>query len=75
MKIDLTTGFAQSQDEMIAGFGDARILRKLNGRFKLIGGSLEDRRASREWCSLFLDEAVFEGDALTRSCRTRGLSE
>ena len=75
MKINLAASFAQNQDERIAGFGDAWIVRKLNGRFKLIGGSLEDRRAAREWCSLFLAKAVFEGEALTRSCSTRELSE
>ncbi len=52
--------FSWDRGETIATFGEARIVKKLNGWIEVRGGSLEDRRAARDWCSLFLHEAVFE---------------
>jgi hypothetical protein len=43
----------------IANFGNARLVKTLNGKFELLGGSPDDRAAAREWCSLFLHDAVF----------------
>ena len=62
MKFALTTRFVQNQGETIAIFGDARFINH-NGKVELVGGSLEDRRAARDWCSMFLHEAVFECEA------------
>ena len=45
--------------ETFATFGGARIVRHLDGRFELIGGTPADHAAAREWCSLFLHEALF----------------
>lgn len=45
--------------ETLATFGRARLVRHLNGKIELLGGSPADRRAAREWCSLFLHDAVF----------------
>lgn len=45
--------------ETLATFGQARLVKHLDGRIELLGGSTDDRRAAREWCSLFLHEAVF----------------
>ena len=58
MKINRLLWMAQSEGETIATFGTARLVKKLSGRMELIGGSPEDRGVAREWCSLFLDEAV-----------------
>ena len=48
-----------SEGETIAVFGDARLVKHLDGKFELRGGTADDRRAAREWCSLFLHDAVF----------------
>lgn len=53
---------AQSEGETIASFGAARLVKNLNGKFQLIGGSAEDRVAAREWCSLFLHEAIISSN-------------
>ena len=37
----------------------ARLVRYLNGKFELLGGTDADRAQAREWCSLFLHDAVF----------------
>ena len=43
--------------ELIASFGDARLVKKLNGKIELTGGTETDRAAAREWCSRFLHDA------------------
>jgi hypothetical protein len=43
-------------------FGNAKLVKKLSGKVVLLGGSRDDRRAAREWCSLFLHEAVLAGE-------------
>ncbi len=44
--------------ESVAQFGRARLVKTLDCKFELRGGSKEDRLAAREWVSLFLHEAV-----------------
>ena len=44
--------------ETIAVFGAARLVKQLDGKIQLLGGTPEDRRAAREWCSMFLHEAA-----------------
>lgn len=48
----------RNDGETLARFGDARLVKYLNGKIKLLGGSRDDRTAAREWCSLFLHEAI-----------------
>jgi len=48
----------RDEGEMIACFGRARLMRRLNGRVELVGGTREDRGAAREWISLFFHELV-----------------
>jgi hypothetical protein len=52
--------FAALKDEgrVIAIFGQARLLKHLDGKYELCGGSKEDRQAVREWISLFCHEIV-----------------
>ena len=47
------------QPTIIAHFGGARLVRHLDGRYELIGGTAEQHAAAREWCSLFAPEVVF----------------
>jgi hypothetical protein len=49
---------ATSEGEVVALFGDAQLIKTLDCKFELHGGSREDRLAAREWISLFLHEAV-----------------
>ncbi len=59
MKLNRLTWLTRDEGETLAVFGDARLVKHLDGKFKLSGGSPDDRRAAREWCSLFLHEAAF----------------
>ena len=42
---------------MLAIFGQARLIRKLDGRLELRGGSEKDRAAAREWMHTFMRRA------------------
>lgn len=44
--------------QLVATFGQAQLVRTLEGRWELRGGSPADRGAAREWISLFMHEAV-----------------
>jgi hypothetical protein len=61
MKIKKTIRFRFSRDvsQHIANFGTARLVKKQDGRYELIGGTADDHAAAREWCSLFHHELVF----------------
>ena len=48
----------KDEGEVIARFGDAQLIRFLDGRMELRGGSSDDRTAAREWMSMFWQEAV-----------------
>ena len=56
MKLTKSIWLGLSPVETIARFGAARLVRKLDGRHELIGGTAEDHAAAREWCSLFAPE-------------------
>lgn len=57
MKINLLAWRKRDEGETLAIFGEAKLVKKLNGKIELVGGSAEDRTAAREWVSLFLHEA------------------
>jgi hypothetical protein len=48
----------RTEGEIIACFGQARLVRKLDGKSELIGGSEQDRLAAREWISMFWNDVV-----------------
>jgi hypothetical protein len=48
----------KDEGETIASFGEAKLIKFLDGRLELKGGSKEDRDAAHEWISLFMHEAV-----------------
>lgn len=48
----------RGRGERIARWGEAELVRHVNGHYELRGGDPEDRQAAREWISLFLHEAV-----------------
>ena len=48
----------QDEGEVVAGWGQARLIKYLDGKVELKGGTKEDRLAAQEWMSLFWHEAV-----------------
>ena len=48
-----------NSSRVIQQFGEALLVRHQNGRHELLGGSLGDLVAAREWVSLFAHEIVF----------------
>lgn len=57
MKLNLLARFKHDKGELIASFGDARLVKKLSGKIELVGGTDDDRAEAKEWASLFLHEA------------------
>ena len=45
------------EHEVLAIFGQARLIRKLDGRLELRGGSEKDRAEAREWMDTFMRRA------------------
>jgi hypothetical protein len=58
MKMNLLDWLKQDEGETMARFGEAKLVKRLNGKIELVGGTPEDRADAREWCSLFLHESV-----------------
>ncbi len=48
------------EGEIIACFGQAKLVRQVNRKLELLGGSNDDRTAAREWISLFFHDAVVQ---------------
>jgi hypothetical protein len=48
----------KDEGEVMASWGEARLIKYLDGKLVLTGGSKEDRIAAREWISMFWHEAV-----------------
>ena len=48
----------QDEGEVVAAWGQAQLIRSLDGKTELRGGSKEDRLAAQEWISLFWHTAV-----------------
>ena len=48
----------KSEGRVLAAFGEAKLVKYLDGKLELKGGSNSDRIAAREWISLFMHEAV-----------------
>ncbi len=51
----------KDQGEVIASFGQARLVKYLDGKYELRGGSREDRLAAKEWISMFCHNVVVPG--------------
>jgi hypothetical protein len=64
MKLTNSSWLGLAPVETIARFGAARLVRKLDGRHELIGGTLPEHSAAREWCSRLAPEIVFTGTTL-----------
>jgi len=64
MKLTNSSWLGLTSVETIARFGAARLVRKLDGRHELIGGTPAEHSAARDWCSLFAPK-MFSQDAAT----------
>ncbi len=61
MKLNRIAWLTRDEGETLAVFGAARLVKYLDGKIELRGGGRDDRRAAREWCSMFLHEAAVGG--------------
>jgi len=50
--------FCPTDGEIIALFGEAKLVKTLDCKYELRGGSKHDRLAAREWISMFFHDAV-----------------
>ncbi len=50
--------YFRDEGEIIAFFGEAKLVKYLNGKYELRGGSADDRIAAREWISMFCHHVV-----------------
>ena len=48
----------RDEGELIASFGEARLVKYLDGRCELRGGSKEDRLEAKDWISKFFRSVV-----------------
>ena len=44
--------------EVIALFGDAKLVKTIDSKYELRGGSKGDRTAAQEWISMFMHEMI-----------------
>ncbi len=56
MKMKRMLEFLRPQEELIATFGQAQLVRTLDGKSELRGGTAEDQQKAREWISMFWHE-------------------
>lgn len=61
----------RDEGQEIAGFGAARLMKFLDGRYELHGGSNEDRTEAKEWISLFCHEIVLSGGSRIPGARNQ----
>jgi len=48
----------KDEGEIVASFGQAKLVKFLDGQYSLDGGSKDDRLAAKEWISLFWHDVV-----------------
>ncbi len=48
----------KDEGEVMASWGEAQLIKYLDGKPELRGGSEQDRAEAREWMSMFWNEAV-----------------
>jgi hypothetical protein len=48
----------KDEGEVVAAWGEARLIKYLDGKVVLKGGSQEDRIEAREWISMFRKDVV-----------------
>jgi hypothetical protein len=70
MKLKFYPPFIDS-GEVVAAWGQAQLIRYLDGKTELKGGSKDDLLAAQEWISLFWHTALVGGASGARGVRSR----
>ena len=60
MRFKYADWIQRETDEVVAVFGQAKLVKRLDGKTELRGGTDLDRVAAKEWIALFWHEAVLE---------------
>jgi len=60
MRFKYADWIQRETDEIVAVFGEAKLVRRLDGKAELRGGTDQDRIAAKEWIALFWHEAVLD---------------
>ena len=58
MKLNRLNWLRRKEGGALATLGGARLVKHLDGKIELIGGTPADHTAAKEWISLFLHDAV-----------------
>jgi hypothetical protein len=58
MKMMIDRLWHPTRFQLLARFGEAKLLAREDGKLELRGGTVSDRIEAREWISLFMHEAV-----------------
>jgi len=58
MKIGHLFSEPADSGELIAVFGDAKLVKTFDSKYELRGGSKGDRTSAQEWVSMFMHEMV-----------------
>ena len=53
MKPNRMLEYLRAQEEVVAAFGQAQLVRSLDGKLELRGGTPEERQQAQEWVSKF----------------------
>ena len=48
------------QNEVMAHFGEARLVKTWDNKYELVGGSEQDKSDAMDWVALFCPEIVFD---------------
>ena len=48
----------KTEGEVIASWGDAKLIKTLDGKYELVGGSKDDLTSAHEWISIFMADTV-----------------
>jgi hypothetical protein len=62
----------KDEGEVMARWGEAELIKYLDGKTELRGGSDQDRAEAKEWMSLFWYEAIFE-DGVAKTATAHSL--
>jgi hypothetical protein len=65
----------RDEREVMASWGEARLIKYLDCKLVLKGGSKEDRQAAHEWISLFWHEAAVVREVYALKAKQLGRTE
>ena len=66
MKLGLLDRIGAIEPTLIATFGQARIVRRLDGSCELRGGTPDDQAAARKWASMFMHGCLHHPGGMLR---------